>query len=78
MSRRHAGNLTQVRSGREDRYIPLALTGASKVDEEVVGTEGIIANLYDDVWKRALAEAEASDRARHRPCGETRRPDSQS
>lgn|GEM_PF-5209934 len=30
----------------------MALTGASKVDEEVGGNlEGVIADLYDDVWK---------------------------
>jgi 4-carboxymuconolactone decarboxylase len=33
-------------------YVPLALTGASKVDEEVGGNlERVIADLYDDVWK---------------------------
>ena len=33
-------------------YVPLALTGAGKIDEEVGGNlEAVIANLYDDVWK---------------------------
>jgi len=33
-------------------YVPLALTGAGKIDEEVGGNlEKVIADLYDDVWK---------------------------
>lgn len=33
-------------------YIPLALTGAGKIDEEIGGNlEKVIADLYDDVWK---------------------------
>jgi 4-carboxymuconolactone decarboxylase len=32
-------------------YVPLAITGAGKVDEEVGGRlEEILASLYDDVW----------------------------
>lgn len=32
-------------------YVPLALTGAGKIDEEVGGNlEKVIADLYDDVW----------------------------
>jgi 4-carboxymuconolactone decarboxylase len=33
-------------------YVPLALTGAGKIDEEIGGSlEKVIADLYDDVWK---------------------------
>ncbi len=33
-------------------YVPLALTGAGKIDEEIGGNlEKVIADLYDDVWK---------------------------
>ena len=33
-------------------YVPLALTGAGKIDEEIGGNlEKVIAELYDDVWK---------------------------
>jgi 4-carboxymuconolactone decarboxylase len=33
-------------------YVPLALTGAGKIDEEIEGNlEKVIADLYDDVWK---------------------------
>jgi alkylhydroperoxidase/carboxymuconolactone decarboxylase family protein YurZ len=33
-------------------YVPLALTGAGKIDEEMGGNlEKVIADLYDDVWK---------------------------
>jgi alkylhydroperoxidase/carboxymuconolactone decarboxylase family protein YurZ len=33
-------------------YVPLALTGAGKLDEEVEGNlEEVMAGLYDDVWK---------------------------
>jgi 4-carboxymuconolactone decarboxylase len=32
-------------------YVPLALTGAGKIDEEIGGNlEKVIADLYDDVW----------------------------
>ena len=33
-------------------YVPLALTGAGKIDEELGGNlEKVIADLYDEVWK---------------------------
>lgn len=33
-------------------YVPLALTGAGKIDEEIGGNlEKVIADLYEDVWK---------------------------
>jgi 4-carboxymuconolactone decarboxylase len=41
-------------------YVPLALTGAGKVDEEVGGNlEGVISDLYDDIWNEgALSRKE--------------------
>jgi alkylhydroperoxidase/carboxymuconolactone decarboxylase family protein YurZ len=41
-------------------YVPLALTGAGKIDEELGGNlEKVIADLYDDVWKEgALSRKE--------------------
>jgi 4-carboxymuconolactone decarboxylase len=45
---------SQHKCGLESKigYVPLALTGAGKIDEEIGGDlEKVIADLYDDVWK---------------------------